>query len=83
LKLKTAGVEIIRIRTSSDSPVVGKSLRELGRPFKKAVVIGCIIRQNTVIIPQGDTVVAADDEVMVLSSKKNVALVKKLFRPEH
>ncbi len=82
LRLKTAGIEIIRVRIRKDSPVSGKSLQELDRPFKKSIIIGCIIRKNAVIIPQGDTVIEADDEVMVLSSKKNIALVNKLFKPE-
>ena len=81
LRLKTAGIEIIRVRIRKDSPVSGKSLQELDRPFKKSIIIGCIIRKNAVIIPQGDTVIEADDEVMVLSSKKNIALVNKLFKP--
>ena len=82
LRLKTAGIEIIRVRIRKDSPVSGKSLQELDRPFKKSIIIGCIIRKNAVIIPQGDTVIEADDEVLVLSSKKNIALVNKLFKPE-
>ena len=82
LRLKTAGIEIIRVRIRKDSPVSGKSLQELDRPFKKSIIIGCIIRKNAVIIPQGDTVIEADDEVMVLSSKKKIALVNKLFKPE-
>ena len=81
LRLKTAGIEVIRIRTRKNSPVSGKSLQELDRLFKKSIIIGCIIRGNAVIIPQGDTVIEADDEVMVLSSKKNIALVNKLFKP--
>jgi trk system potassium uptake protein TrkA len=83
LRLKTAGIEIIRVRIRKNSPVSGKSLQELDRPFKKSIIIGCIIRKNAVIIPQGDTVIEADDEVMVLSSKKNIALVNKLFKPEN
>ncbi len=82
IRLKTAGIEIIRVRIRKDSPVSGKSLRELDRPFKKSIIIGCIIRKNAVIIPQGDTVIETDDEVLILSSKKNIALVKKLFKPE-
>lgn len=82
LRLKTAGIEIIRVRIRKDSPVSGKSLQELDKPFKKSIIIGCIIRKNAVIIPQGDTVIEADDEVLVLSSKKNISLVKKLFKPE-
>jgi trk system potassium uptake protein TrkA len=79
LRLKTAGIEILRVKTRKDSRVSGKSLQELEKPFKKSIIIGCIIRENEVIIPQGDTVIEAGDEVMVLSSRKNIALINKLF----
>jgi trk system potassium uptake protein len=79
LRLKTAGIEILRVRATKDSRVSGKSLQELNKPFKKSIIIGCIIRKNEAIIPQGNTVIEADDEVMVFSSKKNIGLVNKLF----
>jgi len=82
LRLKTAGIEILRVRTRKNSPVSNKSLKELDKLFKKSITVGCIIRENSVIIPKGDTIIEEDDEVMVLSSKKNIALVNELFKPE-
>lgn len=82
LKLKTADVEVIRVKVRKDSPVTGKSLQQLDKLFKKSIIIGCVIRQSEVIIPQGNTVIEKGDEVMVLSNKDNAKLVKKLFKPE-
>lgn len=82
LRLKTAGIEVVRASVKKNSPVSGKSLQEFDKLFKKSITVGCIIRENSVIIPQGDTVIEADDKVLILSSKKNIALVKKLFNPE-
>ena len=82
LKLKTAGIEVIHIRTKENSPVSGKSLRELDKLFKKSIIVGCIIRETEVIIPDGTTIIEANDEVMVLSSKKNIPMVNKLFKPK-
>ncbi|MFH1552264.1 MAG: Trk system potassium transporter TrkA [Candidatus Omnitrophota bacterium] len=80
LKLKTADIEIMRIRARKNSPVTGKSLRQLDTLLKKSIIIGCIIREDSVIIPQGDTVIEENDEVMVLSRKENVSLVNRLFK---
>ncbi|MEA3489354.1 MAG: Trk system potassium transporter TrkA [Candidatus Omnitrophota bacterium] len=82
LKLKTADIEILRIRARKDSPVTGKSLRQLDSLFKKSIIIGCVIRSNSVIIPQGDTVIQENDEVMVFSRKENINLVNRVFKPK-
>ncbi|MDP8299810.1 MAG: Trk system potassium transporter TrkA [Candidatus Tantalella remota] len=82
LKLKTADVEILRIKVRKESPAAGKSLQDLDKIFKKSITIGCIIQGNSVIIPQGDTVLKENDEVMVLSRKENIKLINKVFRPK-
>jgi len=81
LRLKTAGIEVIRVRARENSPACGKLLRDLHKYFKRSIIIGCIIRKNSVIIPHGDTVIESDDEIMIFSSKKNITLVNKLFKP--
>ena len=82
LKLKTADIEIMRIKAKKDSPATGNSLQQLDKLFEKSIIISCIIRRNSVIIPQGATVIKANDEVLVLSRKENVKLVNKLFKIE-
>jgi len=82
LKLKTADIEIMRLKARKNSSVTGKSLHQLDKLFKKSIIIGCIIRENSVIIPSGDTVIEENDVVMVLSRKENINLVNRLFKPE-
>ncbi|MFC1570668.1 Trk system potassium transporter TrkA [Candidatus Omnitrophota bacterium] len=82
LRLKTADIEIMRIKARADSPVMGKSLRHLDNLFKKVIIIGCIIRGDQAIIPQGDTVIEENDELMILSHKDNINLIKKIFKIE-
>ena len=81
LKLKTADIEVVRIETKKNSSVAGKSLRELDKLFKKSIVIGCIIRNNSVIIPEGSTTIEYADEAIVLCHKKQIGLVHKWFNP--
>ncbi len=82
LQLKTADLEVLRIKVRKESPVAGKSLKALDKTFKKSITVGCLIRDNEVIIPQGDTILNENDEVMVLSRKENIALVNKVFKPK-
>ncbi|MFC1807920.1 Trk system potassium transporter TrkA [Candidatus Omnitrophota bacterium] len=82
LKLKTSGIEVIRLRAVNKSQVIGKSLRELDNVFKKSVIIGCIIRDNLAIIPDGNTTIETNDEAIVLCGKDLIALVNKWFGPK-
>ncbi len=49
-----------------ESPADGKDIEELGFPRDSTVV--AIIRDDHVIVPRGDTVLRAGDEVLVLTS---------------
>ena len=82
LQLKSADLEILRIEVKKNSPVNGKSLKQLRRLLKKSITIACIIKENSVIIPQGNTIINENDEVLVLSNSNNIDLVNKIFKPE-
>jgi Trk K+ transport system NAD-binding subunit len=71
----------MRLEVGKRSPLKGKSLQELEKEFKKAVVIGCIIRDEEVIIPWGGTTVKEGDEVLIFCTKQCLARVHKLFNP--
>ena len=79
LKLKTADIEVVRLQAKERSSVIGKSLRELDKLFKKSITIGCIIRENSAIIPDGNTSIEANDETIVLCDKKHIRLVGRWF----
>lgn len=52
-----------------DSPSVGQDLAELGLPRDATVV--AIIRESHVIVPRGDSVLRAGDEVLVLTTPES------------
>ncbi len=82
LKLQSADIEVVHFKTSAKSRASGKSLSSLNEEFKHSVVIGSIIRQNSIIIPEGSTVIEAEDEIIALSPKKYIKRLNKLFNPE-
>ena len=81
LKLKTTDIEILRLKVDRRSSVVGKSLRELDKSFKKSIIVGAIVRRDEVIIPWGDIVIEKDDEVIILCRREHNNWVTKLFNP--
>ena len=80
LKLKSSETEVIRLNVGKKSPVVGKSLRDLEKQFKKSIIIGCIIRDNEVIIPWGGTMIEENDEALIFCRKEDLKWVHKIFK---
>ena len=60
-----------------DSPSIGKKLWEMNLP--KEVIIGCIIRGESSLIPRGDTRILLGDKLILISSnEQEVIAIKEL-----
>ncbi len=57
--------EVLEIEVDGTSGLVGRTIREAVAELPAPVVIGAITRNGEVIAPRGDTVVEADDHVIV------------------
>ncbi|MDA2970020.1 MAG: TrkA family potassium uptake protein [Actinomycetota bacterium] len=68
--------EAIEIEITSDSPVRGKSLKEIGSDF---YIVGAIFRKGKVIIPHGDTIIETEDLVTVVLQSGAFSSVINLF----
>ncbi|MYL54802.1 potassium/proton antiporter [Pontibacillus yanchengensis] len=66
--------EIMEVAMTERSPAIGISLTDLQLP-SETLIIG-IIRDGSVITPQGDSILANDDTLYVLVHKKNREKVK-------
>jgi trk system potassium uptake protein TrkA len=70
-------VNIAEIPISETAPVVGKKLWEINLP--KQVIVGCILRGDTTMVPRGDTRILAGDMLILISSgKQELAAIKEL-----
>jgi trk system potassium uptake protein TrkA len=71
-------LEAIAHGTEGDSKIVGRRVEEI--PLPDGAEIGCLVRGQQVIMAHHDTVVLADDHVIVfLSDRRHVEQVEKLF----
>ena len=68
--------EAIEIEISSDSPVRGKKLREIGSDY---YIVGALLRKGKVIIPHGDTEIETGDLVTIVLQSGAFAYVINLF----
>lgn len=73
-------IEAIAHGDEKTSKVVGKAIGEIKLP--PGTTIGAVVRDDSVIIAHSDTIIQADDHViMFLVDKKYIPDVEKLFQP--
>ncbi len=66
MRLKQGGLEIVSLKIPPDAAVVGKNLREI--PLPPDSVLTMVINKDTgPIVPTGDTVLHAEDEVVAVT----------------
>ncbi len=69
--------EVIEAEAVEASPVVGKRIEDLGLP--KGIVIGSIVRDKEIIVPENDTLIRPGDRIIILSQANMVSKVEKIF----
>ena len=69
--------EIIEAEALETSSLVGVPLREANLP--EGVLVGAIVRDEEVIIPRGDTVVQANDLIVIFAATHAVKKIEKIF----
>ncbi len=77
LQLQGGEARLVEVTLAGDSPADGKPIVELGIPRDATVV--AVIRKDHVIVPRGDTVVYAGDEVVALVTPDSEAEVTALL----
>ncbi len=75
LKLNRGEAALVEVRLPESSPARGKAIRDLQLPGD--TVIASIIRDGKLVIPRGDTVLAAEDEVLAVSRVAAEASLKE------
>ncbi|NLJ73074.1 MAG: Trk system potassium transporter TrkA [Syntrophomonadaceae bacterium] len=69
--------EMLELYAQPNSIAVGKSLKKI--KFPTGSVIGAIVRDDEVIIPNGDSVINPFDHLLVFTLPKSIHKVEKLF----
>lgn len=79
-------VQLVAVRAYYGGPLVGQELRFLRKHIPNIDTrVAAIYRRNRAIIPQGSTVIEADDEVFFIAAKKDIRAImselRRLDRP--
>jgi trk system potassium uptake protein TrkA len=82
IRIGAADIEVIRIVAGKRSKVVGKALQDVWKKIRVESLVGGIIRNDTMIIPHGSTVIEPGDDVIVITRSANKQVIQKLFTPK-
>ena len=77
LTLREVGVSFVEAKVPAGSPAIGKRLRDLQIP--DAVVIPLIIRSGKGIVPYGETVLMASDEVVAVTTEAEEDVLERIL----
>lgn len=79
LTLRGVGVSFVELEIPADSPALGRSLRSLGIPDD--CILALVIHQGKqAIIPYGDTMLEAGDQVIAVSSEASEETLRRILR---
>lgn len=68
---------LVEVTLDVSSPAVDRPIADLGMPRESSVV--AVVRSRRVVVPRGDIVLAAGDEVIVLVAEGSEDAVKAIF----
>jgi trk system potassium uptake protein TrkA len=77
LRFEGGSAHLVEITLAEDSPAVGIPIADLGFPRDATVV--AVVRTDRLVVPRGDTVLQAGDEVLVLVTADAETQVQALF----
>jgi trk system potassium uptake protein TrkA len=77
LSFEGGRARLAEVRLPEGSPVDGKTIEELGVPRDATVV--AVLRKDRLIVPRGDTMLRAGDEVLVLVTSESEDDVNELL----
>ena len=73
--------QLVAVRAYYGGPLVGQQLRQLRQHMPNVDTrVAAIYRRDRPIIPQGDTLIEADDEVFFIAAKANIRAVMSEMR---
>ncbi|MFQ5486079.1 MAG: TrkA C-terminal domain-containing protein, partial [Desulfobacterales bacterium] len=76
-RLRGVDAEAIELVAQHKSKIIKKPLKDLN--FPDGAIIGAVTRSGNVFVPVGNTMIQADDKVVVFTLPKSVANVEKMF----
>jgi trk system potassium uptake protein TrkA len=81
VQLAEVDIEAADLKVDAASSIAGKKIKTIAKRLKRGTIIGVIIRDNRMIIPDGETIIEPEDSVIVITEDRNLKALTKLFKP--
>src|SRR5204863_1894554 len=77
LQLEKGRARLVEVTLAPDAPVIGPTIRELDLPRDSTFV--AVVREEHVVVPRGDTVFQAGDEVIALVTPESEDEIRRIL----
>jgi len=77
LQFQGGNAHLVEVTLAEDSPAAGRAIVDVGIPRDATVV--AVVRDDRLVVPRGDTVLGAGDEVLLLVTGESESAVQRLF----
>jgi trk system potassium uptake protein TrkA len=77
ISIKGEKAEIMEALALETSEIVDKPLKKIS--FPKGAIVASIIRQDTIIIPSGDSVIRPGDRIIIFARREAIPKVEKIL----
>ncbi len=81
VKFSDVDIEAVRFIVEPESAIAGMKVKKIARKLKRGSIIGVIVRENKMILPDGETEILPEDHVLMITHDKNLPTISKLFKP--
>lgn len=65
-------VKLMEINVTADMPIAGMKIRDIPNKFAAQILIGVIVRNDDVIIPEGENIIEPGDIIYVIGKASNI-----------
>lgn len=76
-------VKLIEINVTEDMPIAGMRIRDIPNKYSSQILIGVIVRDDDVIIPEGENIIEPGDSIYVIGKSSNIYNFGKLVNKSH
>jgi trk system potassium uptake protein TrkA len=80
VRLAEAEIEAVRYTVPESAEAVGMPLKKVWKKLRSGALIGIIIRDDRMQIPDGDSVIQPEDHVIIVAYTRSLPAVRRLFK---
>ena len=65
-------IYVISLKLKEDSKYIGQSIKEISQKLNGNIIVCAIEREDSVIIPNGETIIQAEDKIHITGTRKDI-----------